>query len=315
MCEAELARVSLIEAAPDVSHLVFTRGDSVGALQTLEQKLSLLGAIDTPDEALLIAQHHAGIVNCSAPDAIQVRSRAEGGYRIALLTPLECGQFSRSILDVDRDGALREIEQRSGGAPCAAPTIQPAGGGSAAGRRPPNLQAQRASNLSASRLAHYFAQVAHLEAASVPAFEQLAAELRMLGAPHALYEAARRAAEDEVHHARITHALAERYGARPRAPQLTRQRLRGRAEVALDNALEGCVSETHSAYLATVQARLAARDAMGASLRQIARDETRHAAFSWQLAAWLEPGLDVQVRRRISARRLGALAALGARAA
>jgi hypothetical protein len=54
---------------------------------------------------------------------------------------------------------------------------------------------------------------------------------------------------------------------------------------------------------------------MGASLRQIARDETRHAAFSWQLAAWLEPGLDVQVRRRISARRLGALAALGARAA
>jgi hypothetical protein len=318
LCEAELARVSLLETEPSSTHLVFTRGDTVRALQTLEQKLSLLGAIDTPDEALLIAQHHGKAILCPAPyvsEPVDVRSRAEGGYRIALRASSGC-QLEFNMFDVDRDGTLRELGRSTHGTPCPpAPPASGGAGGSSAGRRPPNLKSQREANLPASRLARYFAEVAHLEAASVPAFEQLACELRMLGAPRSLREAARRAADDEVQHARITRALAEQYGARPRAPQLTRQRLRGRSEVALDNALEGCVHETYAAYLATAQARLAHGSALAPTLSRIAADETAHAALAWQIAAWLEPQLAPDVRRNIERARAQALQGLGQRAA
>jgi hypothetical protein len=83
--------------------------------------------------------------------------------------------------------------------------------------------------------------------------------------------------------------------------------------VALDNAVEGCVSETYSAYLATLQARLSRHSDLGAPLAEIARDETNHAAFSWQLAGWLEARLEPGAARSIAARRSAALAQLGAR--
>jgi hypothetical protein len=47
-----------------------------------------------------------------------------------------------------------------------------------------------------------------------------------------------------VRHAHDTARLAERFGARPETPRLGRRKLRGLSEVALDNALEGCVAET-----------------------------------------------------------------------
>jgi len=305
LCEAEVRRVSVMET--DQKHLVSVQGDLVRAYRTLDEMLTLLGTIDTPDEALLLVDHMGLPVGCDRTDdgeATKVSLR-DDGYHITTRVPERCGnERTAYVIDVTSAGSVNIANQTKLPSSSCSP-----------GRRPPNLLARRGAQTKRAGLARYFAGAARLEAASVDAFEQLAEELRVFGAPRALRESARRAAEEEVRHARITSALAERFGAQPDQQRLSRRKLRGRAEVALDNALEGCVSETYSAYLATAQARLVARDAMGASLRQIAHDETRHAAFSWQLAAWLEPGLDVQVRRRISARRSSALAVLGTRTA
>ena len=307
LCRAELARASLLEASGGSLHLALTRGDTVQVVQSLEQKLSLLGSIDTPDEALLIAQHHGFPVGCSVGGpASQVRVR-DGGYRVFSQVPSGC-QFQQSMADVDADGTFHEIVvRRVVGAPCPPPPPPPC----CPGRRPANLQAQQLGRQSGSGLARYFARAARLEAASVPAFEQLAAELRVFGAPAELQAAARRAAEDEVRHAEATRALAEQHGARPELPRLGRQRLRSRAEVALDNAIEGCVNETYSAYVATAQARLAHGSGLVPVLQGIAVDETRHAALAFRLAAWLEPQLAPSVRRRIDTARSQALRQLG----
>jgi hypothetical protein len=313
LCEAELRRVGAETSVATQPHLVFTRGDTVRALRTLEEKLSLLGTIDTPDEALLVLQHNGVHVGCGAVPGMemtQVRVR-DDGYRIVTHTPLGCGnQFYRRFFDVDHAGNMSELADKAVTVgECFPSPIQQ--GGSAAGRRPPNLLAFRRRPTGASALARYFARVAWLEAASVPAFEQLADELRILGAPRGLRQAALHAAEDEVRHARDTAALAEHFGARPQTPSLARRRLRGRAEVALDNALEGCVHETYAAYLATAQARLARAPRLREPLQRIAQDETRHAALAWQIAAWIEPQLPNASRLRIAARRESALQALG----
>ncbi|HEX6240652.1 MAG TPA: ferritin-like domain-containing protein, partial [Polyangiales bacterium] len=312
LCEAELARVSLLEVHSREPHFILTQGDSVRALATLEQKLTLLGTIDTPDEALLIAQHHGVPVSCgSIPGmglATHVRLR-EGGYALLVQSSVACNQWRRDMYEVDVDGSFRAAGmQLVTGAPCAVPPGGPSGG--VAGRRPANLCALSAARGTASRVARYFARSAALEAASVPAFEQLAAELRILGAPSDLRQAALRAADDEVRHAHVTSALAEQFGARARKPQLARTRLRSRDEVALDNALEGCVNETYAAYLATAQARLSRGTGLEPALASIASDETEHSALSWRIAAWLEPRLAPGVRRRIAAARERALLAL-----
>jgi hypothetical protein len=304
LCEAEARRLSVLEADTFHSHLLTTRGDTVRAFQTLAEKLELLGAIDTPDEALLVLEHEYIPIGCnqtSQGEATVVTPQGDG-YRVTTQTPDACGnERFKYTVDVARDGSTNVVKEPIMRSNCAI------------GRRPPNLVCVRRRAAEASELGRYFASAARLEAASVDAFEQLLLELRQFGAPRALWHAAYAAAEDEVRHARATAALAERFGARPLAPNLRRRRLRGRAEVALDNALEGCVQESYGAYLATLQAGVARDPEVRRALAQIARDETRHAALSWQLAGWLEPQLPPSTRRRVDAARAAAIAALGER--
>jgi hypothetical protein len=303
LCEAEMRRVSVMESEAEPAHILLVQGDTVRALKTLADKVSWLGTIDTPDEALLLVDQLKIPLGCAQADMSEgtLVSLRDTGYRVTTRTPDLCGnERTAYTVDVGNDGTVNIVEQKSiGSSACAI------------GRRPPNLLARARQRDQASRLARYFARVARLEAASVDAFEQLAEELRVLAAPRVLREAARRAAEDEVRHARDTARLAERFGARAELPRLSRRRLRSRAEVALDNALEGCVHETYSAYLATAQARLATGTELSAPLERIAEDETAHAALAWQIASWLEPTLDPRVRRRIDALRTRAIAQLG----
>ena len=74
-------------------------------------------------------------------------------------------------------------------------------------------------------------------------------------------------------------------------------------ELAVHNAVEGCVRETFGALSATWQARHASHPEIARALAVIADDETRHAAFSWKLAAWLESKLDAPARARVAAAR------------
>jgi hypothetical protein len=179
----------------------------------------------------------------------------------------------------------------------------------AIGRRPTGLARPRGRR-AGNELGRYFASAAHLEAASVHAFERLAEELasHRLGAH--LVGAARRSARDEVRHARLTSRLARRFGGEPPAVRVARKRARTLAAVALENAVEGCVRETFGALVATCQARSARDPEIRRVMTRIAVDETRHAALAWAIARDIEPRLDNRTRRRIASARDRAVAKL-----
>jgi hypothetical protein len=154
----------------------------------------------------------------------------------------------------------------------------------------------------------YFAQASRLEAASIPAFQVLAAELRAHRAPAALVKAARRSAQDEVRHTHATSALARRYGAEPIRPSFgATPSERPLEAIAIENAVEGCVRETYGALVALWQARTAQDPVVAAAMAPIAADETRHAELAWEVAAWAEPRLSPAARHRIDAARVTAL--------
>lgn len=177
------------------------------------------------------------------------------------------------------------------------------------GRRPESLLAGDAPQAS-SEAGRYFAHAAHLEAASIEAFEILALELAALGAPHALVVRSQRAASDERRHARLTAALARRFGGEPPPVRVAPAALRELEQLALDNAVEGCVRESFGAILATWQACAATDDLVRRTLKCIAADETRHGELGWAIAAWAEPRLDAEARARIAEARCAAARSL-----
>ena len=179
------------------------------------------------------------------------------------------------------------------------------------GRRPPGFEftAPRAAN---SALGAYFARAAQFEAASVHAFARLAGELESLRAPAPLIDAARRAVREETRHAELMSAWARRFGAEPASVVMHPTPARSAFEIALDNALEGCVGETHAALIASHQALAARHAGVRVTMASIARDEASHAELAWSLARWLEPRLPLHERALIDAARGDALAQLSA---
>jgi hypothetical protein len=158
--------------------------------------------------------------------------------------------------------------------------------------------------------AQFLAEMAHLEAASVVAFERLARELQAYGAPRRLVTAARRSALDEVRHARVTKRLAERRGATVPRCAVEPVLMRSLEEMAVENVVEGCVRETFGAALALFQAKSAEDAEIRRAFGRIARDESRHAQLSWAVAAWLDSKLDPPARRRVSNAHVEAVGAL-----
>jgi hypothetical protein len=178
------------------------------------------------------------------------------------------------------------------------------------GRRPPTLLASPTARRP-SCVGAYFAQVARLEAASIPAFHIAANELRAHRAPARLVASALRSAQDEVRHTRATSMLARRYGAKPIRPVFgATPTERSLEAIATENAVEGCVRETYGALVALWQARHAKDPVVASAMGPIAADETRHAELSWEIAAWVEPRLSRAARSRINAAREQALADL-----
>lgn len=164
-----------------------------------------------------------------------------------------------------------------------------------AGRRPPGLCAVN-KPLSVGA---YLAGAAGMEAAAVTAFRVLRGELRRFGAPRGLLRGASRAAREEVRHARSMGALARRKGHRPEALRIEKTPPRSLFSLAIDNAVEGCVRETYGALVATYQAATAKDWHVREAMSRIAQDETRHAALSWEIAAWIERRLSPDERARL----------------
>jgi hypothetical protein len=154
------------------------------------------------------------------------------------------------------------------------------------------------------------AETAYLEAASVDAFERLARELEAHGAPRRLRAASRKAARDEIRHARVTTQLAKRAGATVPACHRTPADVRSLEEMALENAVEGCVRETFGAAVAVLQSEQAGDSHMRRAMKTIARDEMRHAQLSWAIARWLETKLDARAHARVNRARSEAVEAL-----
>jgi hypothetical protein len=151
------------------------------------------------------------------------------------------------------------------------------------GRRP--LGHQEAAEC-ADDLGGYLARCAHLERASVVAFDQLSDWLAERGAPEALIARCRLAARQERDHARVIGDLAAHHGG---------ERLAVEQEdvpadlltVALHNATEGCVQEVWAALLAQWKAEHAQDTALRSAYARIAADEAAHGQLAWDLHGWL----------------------------
>src|SRR5207244_1607298 len=107
-------------------------------------------------------------------------------------------------------------------------------------------------------------------------------------------------------HARATRALARRSGSEPTPSAPVRAPRRSLEAIARENAIEGCVRETFGALLATWQAQAATDPVVRAVMQRISRDETRHAALSWQVQRWLDTRLDPAARARVASARSAA---------
>lgn len=147
-------------------------------------------------------------------------------------------------------------------------------------------------------------------------FEHHAGELAAVGAPAAVVELARRAADDERDHAARCRALVDRFSpglaslppapAEPLGPrELSRRQRALYASVALS-----CVTETLSAALLLAM-RARARDELVAdTVHRIARDEIDHSRLGWAhlaaaaragYVAWLAPHVPAMLRAAVAA--------------
>ena len=135
-----------------------------------------------------------------------------------------------------------------------------------------------------------WAQAGAGEHASVAAFSRLVLELMALGAPTALLSEAHQAALDEIGHAETCWAFARELGLSVEAgefPFLESLRFDGtHATLAAETARDGCIAETLGALLLAAAARAAPEEHVRRALQQIAREEARHAVFSYRVVAW-----------------------------
>ena len=136
-----------------------------------------------------------------------------------------------------------------------------------------------------------WAQRAQMEHASIASFAKFSLQLVMVAAPPSLLADAHRAAVDEIHHARVSFAVASRLLGQPLGPgpvdlegDVVGERTL--AAVAAETMRDACVGET----LATAEAREAGERAVDPAIRHamsvLVRDEQRHAELAWRFVAW-----------------------------
>ncbi|TPV92424.1 MAG: ferritin-like domain-containing protein [Myxococcales bacterium FL481] len=135
-------------------------------------------------------------------------------------------------------------------------------------------------------------EAAQAEHASVAAFARLTLELMALGAPLPLLAKVQQAAEQEVRHTQLCLQRAAQLGAP--APSLGRFPFSEPIVVSADPVAvavacvrEGCLGETVGACLAELAVTRCSDERAAAALEEVAQDEARHAALSWEIAAWL----------------------------
>lgn len=131
------------------------------------------------------------------------------------------------------------------------------------------------------------------EHASIASFAQLSLDLLAVGAPPELLAAVQSDICDEIRHTRICYSIARDFDGRAEGPKafpearrlhvLAPSRTVALAQIAIDAVIDGALNEGVSArILARLSARAIDPD-LQAQLRNMAGDEARHAAHSWDV--------------------------------
>ena len=131
----------------------------------------------------------------------------------------------------------------------------------------------------------YFARLAQEEATAVFAFGELLEHLQDWEAPSSLQDWCGRIIEEEKVHTLMMSGLAHRNGQQSAVVQFPEPNIVSMKEMAIHNALTGCIGETWSAVLLRYQSEHAPK--YNGVFKRIAKDETSHAEFSWVLHEWL----------------------------
>ena len=165
-----------------------------------------------------------------------------------------------------------------------------------------------------SPIAAWLADAARLEGAAVFAFRALEEELIAHHGPADLVARARSAQRDEARHQVAMTKLAARFGAQVRAIEVAPVQARTLREIAIENAVEGCVRETYGAAVAVYQGEWADDRAVRRTMRSIALDEVEHASLGWAVDAWARSLLQPRELTAVVRAREEALATLHRRA-
>ena len=131
----------------------------------------------------------------------------------------------------------------------------------------------------------YFARLAQEEATAVFAFGELLEHLNRWEAPESLQDWCGQIIDEEQTHALMMSGLAHRNGQKSACIQFPSVNQVSMKEMAIHNALTGCIGETWSAVLLRYQSEHAPK--YNGVFKRIAKDETSHAEFSWVLHEWL----------------------------
>ncbi|MCA9607524.1 MAG: ferritin-like domain-containing protein [Myxococcales bacterium] len=304
ICEAQVMELAQSSWG---NYLITTDGDDVQRHQTEAEVLALLGPIDTADEALLRVWHAGYTIVCDDLARSGVREVVDGFEVIATQTSGGCGSpvvVTRYLFHVATDGTMTELSREE---------IERMEDWGCEGRRPEGLLPVE-EEVPSDPLGRWFASMARLEESAVDAFHGVADELAAHGAPTVLIEASRDAAADEVEHHRAMSRLARRFGAEPLPAEIVAHPVRPLYAIALENAIEGCIRETYGALAAHRQALAAHDPRVAEEMKVIAEDESRHAALSWEIAAWIEPRLSDAERTELTIAKAWAFAELRAEA-
>lgn len=162
-----------------------------------------------------------------------------------------------------------------------------------------------------SGLGRYFARAYHAEASAVEAFLELRKELQFHSAPTELIARCFLAAKEEVVHAQMMAKLAEIH--QGQLPDLSFGEFEPRTlfELALDNAVEGCIFETFSALKMLQQAQRATDPVIAQTLNSIAKDEVNHAELSWNIHHYMMTRLSDEERTLVQKAQKEAITKIG----
>ena len=162
------------------------------------------------------------------------------------------------------------------------------------GRMPNGLHVKNgpvATQSSVNVLGQYLADMTAMETAAITAFSNLSLELEANDAPSELIARARQAVLEEARHSEMAALLAASFDAEMPEVCVDDFCLRSLYEIALENAVEGCVNETFAAACGLWQSEYAQLDVFRKVIGHITEEEMGHAALSWEIHQWIMPQL------------------------